>query len=75
MANGVSWADCPLLESVPGKVSGAWVFKGTRLPASVILANLKSGTLDELVEDYPSVSRETLEAFLDYLAAQADLAA
>jgi len=38
-----------VLESVPGKVSGAWIFRGTRVPVSAILTNLKHSTLDEYV--------------------------
>lgn len=32
----LDWSQCPVVESVPGKVSGAWVLKGTRMPVSVI---------------------------------------
>jgi uncharacterized protein (DUF433 family) len=56
----LDWSKCPVLESIPGKVSGAWVFRGTRVPVSAILKNLKHLTLDQLVEDYPSVPRERL---------------
>ena len=66
------WSKCPVLESIPGKVSGAWVFRGTRVPVSAILKNLKHLTLDQLVEDYPSVAREQIEAVLDFLARSAD---
>ena len=63
---------CEVLESVPGKVSGAWVFRGTRVPVSAILKNLKHMTLDQLIENYPSVPREQIEAVLDFLARSAD---
>lgn len=49
----LDWSACPVLESVPGKVSGAWVFRGTRVPVSAILTNLKHSTLDELAENFP----------------------
>ena len=68
----LDWSKCPVLESVPGKVSGAWVFRGTRVPVSAILKNLKHLTLDQLVDDYPSVRREQIEAVLDFLARSAD---
>jgi uncharacterized protein (DUF433 family) len=48
------------------------VFRGTRVPVSAILKNLKHLGLDELVEDYPSVRREQIEAVLDFLARSAD---
>jgi uncharacterized protein (DUF433 family) len=67
----LDWSQCPILESVPGKVSGAWVFRGTRVPVSAILRNLTL-PLDQLLENYPSVTREQIETVLDFLAASAD---
>ena len=47
----LDWSQCPAVESVPGKVSGAWVFKNTRMPVSVVFDNLEAGaTVDEIVE-------------------------
>jgi uncharacterized protein (DUF433 family) len=47
----LDWSRCPSVESVPGKVSGAWVFKNTRMPVSVVFQNLEAGaTIDEIVE-------------------------
>lgn len=37
------WSQCPAVESIPGKVSGAWVLRGTRMPVSVIFENLEAG--------------------------------
>ena len=68
----IDWSNCPVLESIPGKVSGAWVFRGTRVPVSAILKNLKHLTLDQLIQEYPSVPREQIEAVLDFLASTAD---
>ena len=42
-SNEIDWCRCPLLESVRGKVSGAWVLKGTRMPAQAIIDNYDSG--------------------------------
>ena len=70
MAN-LDWSECPVLESVPGKVSGAWVFRGTRVPVSAILRNLTL-PLDQLLEDFPSVTRDQIETVLDFLASSAD---
>ena len=42
MAN-LDWSQCAAVESVPGKVSGAWVLKGTRMPVSAIFENLEAG--------------------------------
>ena len=48
------WSKCPAVESVPGKVSGAWVFKDTRLPVSALFGNLAEGAT---VHDYRVVRR------------------
>jgi len=63
-------SQCPVLESVPGKLSGAWVFRGTRVPVSAILKNLKDLTLNEVVEEDPSVTH--VRAVLDFVARSAD---
>jgi uncharacterized protein (DUF433 family) len=47
----LDWCQCPAVESIPGKVSGAWVFRNTRLPVSIVFASLEMGaTIDEIVE-------------------------
>ena len=54
----LDWSQCPAVESIPGKVSGAWVFQDTRLPVSTIFENLESGaTIDEIIEWF-DVTRE-----------------
>lgn len=52
-----------IFESVPGVVSGALVFKGTRIPVDVLFENLAGGSsLDEILEDFPTIGRERAEA-------------
>ena len=68
----IDWSQCPVLESVPGKVSGAWVFRGTRVPVSAILKNLKELSINEVVQEYPSVTSEQVQAVLDFVARSAD---
>ena len=47
----LDWSKRPAVESIPGKVSGAWVFRGTRLPVATIFENLEDGmTIDEVME-------------------------
>ena len=41
--SALDWSQCPVVESVPGKVSGAWVFKGTRTPVAIVFENLEDG--------------------------------
>jgi uncharacterized protein (DUF433 family) len=59
------------VESVPGRCSGAWVFKGTRLPISVIFENLEYGSSIEEIMDNYRVSREEIQAVLDFAARSA----
>ena len=47
----LDWSQCPAVESIPGKVSGAWVLRNTRMPVSIVFDNLEAGaTIDEIVE-------------------------
>ena len=65
----LDWSQCPAVESIPGKVSGAWVFKNTRMPVSAVFENLEDGiTIDELVALYDGLTREQVQAVLDFAA-------
>ncbi len=69
----LDWSQCPAVESVPGRVSGAWVFRGTRMPVSVVFENLEDGiTIDELVELYDGLTRDQVIAVLDFAARSLD---
>ncbi len=62
MAN-LDWSQCPAVESVPGKVSGAWVFKGTRMPVQTVFANLEAGmSVQEITEVFDVKQEEVLAA-------------
>jgi uncharacterized protein (DUF433 family) len=64
----LDWSQCAAVESVPGKVSGAWVFRNTRLPVSVVFENLASGmTVEEVMEQF-DVTREEIRAVLSFVA-------
>ena len=64
----LDWSQCPAVENIPGKVSGAWVFKGTRTPVSIVFENLQDGlSIDELMEQYP-LTREQIAAALEFAA-------
>jgi hypothetical protein len=39
----LDWSQCPAVESVPGRLSGAWVFRNTRMPVSAVFLNLEAG--------------------------------
>ena len=63
------WDTCPAVERTPGKVSGAWVFTGTRIPLSALYENLASGaTVDEFVEWFPGVDGKQVRAVLEHEA-------
>ncbi|MPY87171.1 MAG: DUF433 domain-containing protein [Luteitalea sp.] len=63
----LDWSQCPEVESIPGKVSGAWVLRGTRMPVSIIFENLEAGmTVDEVMEQF-DVTREQVNAVIDFV--------
>jgi uncharacterized protein (DUF433 family) len=64
----LDWSQCAAVESVPGKVSGAWVFRGTRLPVATVFENLEDGmSIEEIMEQF-DVTREQVTAVLDFAA-------
>ncbi len=63
----LDWSKCPAVESVPGKRSGAWVFRGTRTPVSVVFENIQDMTVDELIAEF-GVTREQVQAVLKFAA-------
>ena len=67
----LDWSQCPAVERIEGKHSGAWLFKGTRTPVSLVFDNLEAGmTIEEIIETYP-VSREEISAALTFAASSA----
>ena len=64
----LDWSQCPAVESIPGKVSGAWVLRGTRAPVQVLFENLEAGmSIEELIEQFP-VTREQLDRLMAFVA-------
>ena len=63
------WSKCPVVESVPDKVSGNWVFTGTRLPVYALFENLESGaTVEEFMEWFEPVDEWKVRAVLQHVA-------
>jgi uncharacterized protein (DUF433 family) len=61
----LDWALCPAVERMPDRVSGAWVFKGTRVPVRALFENLEGGSsVDEFLTWFPGVTREQAIAVL-----------
>jgi uncharacterized protein (DUF433 family) len=70
----LDWSQCPAVESVPGKVSGAWVLRGTRMPVSVIFENLVAGAnIDDLMEWFEGLDRDQVKAVIDFAARNLDV--
>jgi uncharacterized protein (DUF433 family) len=68
----LDWSQCPGVESVPGRLSGAWVFKDTRMPVSAVFENLEAGaTIDEIVEQF-EITREQINTVLEFAARSLD---
>ena len=63
----LDWSQCSAVESIPGKVSGAWVFKGTRVPVATVIENLEDLSIDEVIEQF-DVTREQVAAVLEFVA-------
>lgn len=66
----LDWNSCPVVERSPEKVSGAWVFLGTRLPVKALFENLEDGaTIDQFLEWFPGVTRAQALAVLEFAEA------
>ena len=63
----LDWTQCAAVERVPGKVSGAWVFKATRVPVRALFENLEDGaTVNKFRSWFPGVTFEQVEAVLEH---------
>jgi uncharacterized protein (DUF433 family) len=70
---GIDWSECPAVESIPGKVSGAWVLKGTRMPVSAIFENLEAGAnIDDIMEWFDGLDRDQVRAVIEFAARSLD---
>src|ERR1700687_2177821 len=64
----LDWSQCPAVESMPGRLSGTWVFRGTRMPVSAVFENLEAGaTVDDIV-DWFSIPKEQVTEVLEFAA-------
>jgi uncharacterized protein (DUF433 family) len=59
----LDWQTCPAVERDPQKVSGAWVFRDTRVPVSALFENIEGGaTVDQFLQWFPGTTREQVDA-------------
>jgi len=67
----LDWADCPAVEQDPQRVSGAGVFRGTRIPVAALFQNLEDGvSLTEFAEIFPGVTTEQIQLVLEHFASE-----
>ena len=71
--SNLDWSQCEAVESVPGKVSGAWVLKGTRMPVSAIFENIAGGaSIDDIMEWFEGLDRQQVKAVVEFAARSLD---
>jgi uncharacterized protein (DUF433 family) len=69
----MDWTECPEVERSPAKVSGAWVFRGTRVPVKALFENLEDGATDaQFLEWFPGVTRTHVESVLEFTDSSLD---
>lgn len=62
----LDWSQCLAVESIPGKVSGAWVLKGTRMPVQTIFENLEAGLSVKEITEVFDVTEQEVRAVLHF---------
>ena len=68
----IDWSSCPAVERHPDRVSGAWVFRGTRVPIAALFENLEDGaSASQFVDWFPGVTLQQVRAVLDHAARSA----
>jgi uncharacterized protein (DUF433 family) len=68
----IDWSSCPAVERDPERVSGAWVFRGTRVPVAALFENLEDGvSIGEVVVLFPGISLNQARAVLEHAARSA----
>ena len=71
----IDWSTCPAVERDLERVSGAWIFRGSRVPVAALFENLEDGaTPADFVDWFPGVSPEQVRVVLDYVAQSALIA-
>lgn len=65
----LDWSQCPVVERDPERLSGAVVFRGTRMPVSAVFENLEEGaSIDDIVQWFGGISREQVKTVLEFAA-------
>ena len=65
----LDWSSCSAVERDSQRVSGTWVFRGTRVPVAALFENLEEGVeITEFVSLFPGVTLEQVRLVLDHAA-------
>jgi len=68
----IDWSSCVAVERNPESVSGAWLFRGSRVPVSTLFENLEDGALvSQFVEWFPGVTLKQVRTVLEHAARSA----
>ena len=71
----LDWSQCPAVESVAGRLSGAWVFRDTRMPVSAVFENLEAGaSINDIMQWFEGLDREQVKAVIEFAARSLDKA-
>jgi len=63
----LDWAQCAAVERDAARVSGVWVFRGTRVPVKALFENVEDGArVDDFLAWFPGVTRQQVEAVLQH---------
>jgi uncharacterized protein (DUF433 family) len=69
----LDWSQCPAVESIPGKMSGAWVLRGTRMPVEAIFENIEDGAgIDDIIEWFDGLDRKQVKADIEFAVRSLD---
>jgi len=64
----LDWSQCPVVESVPGRLNGAWVFRDTRMPVSAVFENLEAGATVDQITEWFDIPKDQVIEVLDFAA-------
>ena len=68
----IDWSTCPAVEQDSAKVSGAWIFRGSRVPVSALFENLEDGAdLQQFLEWFPGITEAQAKEVLEHAARSA----
>ena len=71
----IDWTSCTAVQRDPERVSGAWVFRGTRVPVTALFENLEDDAqLSEFLEWFPGITLEQARAVLEHAARSLEVA-